>query len=337
MFDPYEPLDLNDGGRPPHLSLRVDEKYDIQHLVGAGRTARVYAAKCFPSKEMVAIKILREACSAEIEQKRLEEEGVALSRIDSPYFARFIDSGVTEKGEAYLVSELFEGVTLEKVLDDYRHLEVDRALSIAIQISDALSVLHSLGIVHGSFRPADVVLSHAGDRDYKVHLVDLDSVLLPHAPELNQNAVLGEGATFHYISPEQALSQPLDEKTDVYNCCLVLYEMLAGRHPYNASTLMEIMTAKANSSVVPLQTARPELDLPAGLEALVMGGLSADKRKRSPDIVRLKTDLERIFAVTPKTEIHPIDENEWNRAPRKEAPAEEKKSWISKIKGIFGG
>ncbi|MBX9694226.1 MAG: hypothetical protein K2Z81_17715, partial [Cyanobacteria bacterium] len=85
FYDAYEPLDLNDGATPPHLSQRINGVYDIQSLVGTGRTARVYSAKVYPGKEMVAIKILRESASAKVELRRLQEEGKALSMLQSQY------------------------------------------------------------------------------------------------------------------------------------------------------------------------------------------------------------------------------------------------------------
>ncbi len=336
FYDAYEPLDLNNESRPPHLSQRIGGMYDIQNIVGAGRTARVYCAKVYPSNDFVAIKILRESASAAVEQQRLSQEGEALAMLQSQYFPSFIDAGVSEKGEPYMVSSLINGVTLQKILEDYRSLETDKALDIAIQICRALAELHRLGIVHASFKPSDVMLIDQGERHYDVQLVDLDSVILPHGPDLHSDALLGEGATFHYMSPEQALGKPMDARTDVYNCALILYEMVTGRHPYDGSTMADLLTARVNSDIVPIAVAKPELSLPEHLPETIFRCLKANNADRLQTIDELEHKLVAIRKVTPDTKIHAIDQNEWSKKHNANDATEPTDGWLAKLKKMVG-
>jgi serine/threonine protein kinase len=339
MFDPYEPQDLNDEGcAPPHLNKRIAGKYLIQKMVGSGSSARVYSAKVYPGNTMVAIKLLRAHSSTAIGQEMLAQEGLALMDVDHPCFVKVHDFGESEEGEGFLVMDLLDGCTLKKILRDFHSIPLDKVLDLSLQLLDALIHLHDVGIIHASFKPSDIMVLD-GERLSKMKLIDLDSVVHPRAPHLHARTVLTEGAIAHYMSPEQAEESKVDKRTDVYNFGIVLYEMVAGRLPFDGNSVIEVFNNKAADKLVPLSEERPDL-ANGELERILKKCLQADPARRYQDLVHLQKDVQHLRDKTPVTEEHQVDTRCWKTLPRSayaDKPKPDVHTWIAGIKKLIGG
>ncbi len=339
MFDPYEQQDLNDEAcAPPHINKRLAGKYLVQKMVGSGSSARVYSAKVYPGDTMVAIKVLRAHSSTVVGQEMLAQEGLALMDVDHPCFVKAYDFGETEDGEGFLVMDLLEGVTLKKILRDFHSIPDDKVLDLSLQLLDALTHLHAVGIVHASFKPSDIMVL-GGERLSSMKLIDLDSVIHPHAPHLHSRGMLAEGAVVHYMSPEQAEDSKVDKRADVYSFGIVLYEMVAGRLPFDGNSVIDVFNNKAADRLVPLGDSRP--DLAGGdLERILKKCLQADPAKRYQDLVPLAKDVQHLRKNTDTTEEHQVDTKCWKKLPRSayaDKPLPELNTWIVGIKKLIGG
>ncbi|MGD9683914.1 MAG: serine/threonine protein kinase [Candidatus Obscuribacterales bacterium] len=339
MFDPYEQLDLNNEAcAPPHLNQRIAGKYLVQKMVGSGSSARVYSAKVYPGNEMVAVKVLRARSSTYTGKEMLAQEGLSLMQVNHPCFVKAHDFGETEDGEPFLVMDLLDGYTLKAILRYFHTIPLDKVLDLSMQLLDALDHLHCHGIVHASFKPSDIMVLD-GERCSKMKLIDLDSVIHPAAPHLHSQAVLGEGATFHYMSPEQAQDNKVDKRADVYSFGIVLYEMVAGRMPFDGNSVIDVFNNKIANKMVPLSESRP--DLAGGeLERILKKCLQANPANRYQELLQLQNDIQDLRFQTPTTEEHQVDTKCWKTLPRSayaDKPQPEKKTWIDGIKRLIGG
>lgn len=342
MFDPFEQLDLIDGCSPPHLNKRIANKYLVQKQVGSGSSSRVYSAKVYPGQDLVAVKVLREHASTGLGERRLALEGKALLAISKhPNFVSVYDFGKTEDGEPFLVLDLVENaVTLKKILKDYKALNVDKALDIGLQLIEALMHMHSIGIIHASFKPADILLENYFDSAVPgVKLIDLDSALHPGQPDLQSTTLWGEGATFHYMSPEMARKDQVDERTDVYNFGLILYEMVTGRLPFDGLNSIQSFNAKFASKIIPFSTSKPELCHLNELETTLNRCLQCNKEDRIQSMRELKCIVQNLRKGTENTQLHCVDEKNWDKLPRSAYGEEEdiqEQTWFGELKKLMG-
>jgi len=222
--------------------------YTILSFIASGGMASVYLARHAEMKRDVAIKLL----SAEMNQDeklvaRFRREGQAVAKLDHPNIIKVYDLG-EETGQYYMAMEYLSGGSLSqrlKVLNQQgaRMEELD-ALKIVRQIADALAYAHENKLVHRDIKPANILLREDGTPV----LADFGIVLAQDSTMLTKTqATMG---TPEYMSPEQAKGTPLDGRSDIYSLGIVLYEMLAGKSPYQGETTMA-MLYKVTSEPVP--------------------------------------------------------------------------------------
>jgi eukaryotic-like serine/threonine-protein kinase len=224
--------------------------YRIERLIGAGGMGEVYRARDTTLGRDVAIKILPHLFTRDPERlARFEREARMLAALNHPHIGAIY--GVEDAdGVRGLVLELIEGPTLADRITA-GPLPVTEALTIARQIADALDAAHEKGIIHRDLKPANVKVTPDG----KVKVLDFglakafagvgtaDDPI--HSPTVSraataQGVILGTAA---YMSPEQARSQPVDKRTDIWAFGCVLYELLTGQHAFQGETVTEILAA----------------------------------------------------------------------------------------------
>jgi eukaryotic-like serine/threonine-protein kinase len=211
--------------------------YEIVVPLGVGAMGEVYRARDTRLARMVAIKILTSADPSRI--ARLEREARAISRVSHSHICALHDIG-RQDSLAYLVMEYLEGETLAQRLERGA-LRLDHALSIAIQICEALDAAHTAGVIHRDLKPSNVMLTSAG-----VKLLDFGLAKLreleqdPHRPASTQSGLLTEdGAvlgTYPYMAPEQVAGGSVDGRADIFALGVVIYEMVSGTRPFDAPT-----------------------------------------------------------------------------------------------------
>src|SRR5262245_11366106 len=178
----------------------------------------------------VAIKLLHREISEEEDQlERFRREARAAARLSHPNLVAVIDAG-EEGGRPYIVFEYIDGETLKQTIQEQGGLEIDEADAYAIEIGRGLAAAHSRKLIHRDVKPQNVLI----DPDGRAKVTDFGIALSLEAKGLTATGrVLG---TTDYVSPEQAMGDEVDERSDVYSLGIVLYDMLTGDVPFHAET-----------------------------------------------------------------------------------------------------
>jgi len=237
--------------------------YRVLGLLGHGGMGQVYLAEDEMLGRKVAIKTILPSVSGEGEGRaRFLREARAMATVEHPHVVRVYSFGEAA-GHAYFVMELVEGETLQARLHRTPRLGVEEALRIAREVAEALQAAWARGIVHRDVKPSNIIL----DRDGHVHVVDFG---LARPAERGDSSLTREGAFVgspHYVAPEQARAQTTDFRTDIYSLGIVLYEMLAGRRPFDGKTPAEVVARQLTEATPPLRSVAP--DTPGPVARLV--------------------------------------------------------------------
>ncbi len=282
--------------------------YRIVEKLGEGGMGVLYRARDTRLDRSVAIKMLRpEALRNADRRRRLVQEAKAASALNHPHIVTVYDVGqacVDGHDVDFIVMEYLEGTSLHRLLAE-RRLGLAEALDCAIQIAEALAAAHEAGIVHRDVKPANVMLSDAGqvkvldfglakriERDGSGHAgpteteTGADPETAAASPKTRGGAFLGTTA---YMSPEQADEQDLDARSDIFSLGSVLYEMLSGRRPFRGHSRISTLTAILRDAPVSLRSLRPEV--PRDLERIVLRCLAKDRQDRYATAGELLLDL----------------------------------------------
>jgi serine/threonine protein kinase len=226
--------------------------YEVTAPIGAGGMGQVYRAIDTKLKRQVAIKILPPSLAADHDRiARFQREAEVLASLNHPNIVAVFDIG-QQDGVTYIVSELVDGETLRGA-----SLPVRKVTGIGAQIADALAAAHGVGVTHRDIKPDNVMVTRQG----RVKVLDFGvaKVSGPLAREgvtVDQTQVGSVVGTVGYMAPEQVRGDSVDHRTDIFAVGALLYELLAGAHPFKGETPAEIMTATLRED--------PE-ELPAGI------------------------------------------------------------------------
>jgi len=214
------------------LRTALAGRYLIEHEVGRGGMARVYAAQDLRHRRKVAIKVLRPELTEALGAERFLREIETSANLRHPHILPLFDSGAADES-LFFVMPFVEGESLRDRLDREKPLPVDEALQIAREVADALHYAHSRGIIHRDIKPENILLEsgHAVVADFGI----ARAVRTTEAPNLTQTgSSLG---TPRYMSPEQAAGEGnVDGRADLYSLACTLFEMLAGQPPFTGPT-----------------------------------------------------------------------------------------------------
>ena len=244
MTDPGEPRAPETPGGMLSVGDVVSDRYRIDAVLGEGGMGIVYRAEHLHLHKPHALKVLLPAWSSMSEVvARFEREAVAAGRIESPHVAAATDFGTLPDGSFFLVMEYVDGRTLRSALDE-GPLEPVRAVHILRGIVSGLGVAHAIGVVHRDLKPENVMLvARDGDPDFVkvldfgVARIDAGGGVAPAGPSQPLTMVGAVIGTPDYMSPEQALGQRVDARSDLYSVGVILFEMLTGRCPFEGGAV----------------------------------------------------------------------------------------------------
>lgn len=230
----------------------VGGRYELLAVLGCGGYAAVYRARDRELRREVALKLLHPERHTAGSLVRLRREVAVARDASSPRLVRIYDIGVAPEG-TYLTMEVLAGSLKERVRDGA--LPVAQAVEIASQLLEGLAALHALAIVHRDVKPANVLLTAAGE----VKLADFG--LARHLDRDETRATVDRAlvGTVDYLSPEQALGGEADPRSDLYSAGLVLFEMLAGQLPFAAKSDLGALLAHLRTPPPDLHRVRPEV------------------------------------------------------------------------------
>ena len=265
-------------------------RFQILEKIGEGGRGVVYRALDRKLGRTVALKTLpAEKLRDPDRLQRFLREARAASALNHPGIVTVHDILELEDG-AYLVLELIEGKTLAELIPE-AGLDLPRALRYATRIAGAIAAAHDAGIVHRDIKPGNVMVTPADE--VKVLDFGLAKSLAPDAAEPETLTRVGTRlGTAAYMSPEQALGEPVDARSDVFSFGVLLYQMLTGDLPFEATSGRSLLRQIVSGRPVPLRRRRAEL--PAALEALIERTLAKERQDRPARMGELADELEAI-------------------------------------------
>jgi eukaryotic-like serine/threonine-protein kinase len=248
-------------------------RYRIGVLLAAGGMGEVWAARDLLLDRAVAVKVLGGALAGDGRAaERLRREARAAGRLDHPNIARVLDLGEHD-GRPYLVMELLEGESLAARLDRAGPMAPAEAVRVVAAAADALEAAHRAGVVHRDVKPGNVFLTSDGE----VKVLDFGIAWCAHEATLTTGDLLGTAA---YLAPERVLGHQATPAADIYSLGVVLYELLAGRRPFEATSDIALAMAHVNAEPPPLARVAPSA--PARLVAAATHAMAKDPSARPP-------------------------------------------------------
>ena len=277
-------------------------RYDILDLIGEGGMSESYRARDRETGRIVVLKLpYTNIIGDPATYSRYQREIEIGRKLVHPHIQQLLDTGHLEGSPApYLVTEYVEGQPLRRYLEEHAPLPVDEAVELAHQLADALEACHARGIVHRDMKPENVLITP----DHELKLLDFGIALLQGARRLTWSRLSNSVGTPDYMAPEQVRGERGDARTDIYALGTMLFEMLAGKVPYEGDNALAIMNQHVNQAAPPLRSRRR--DAPPQLEAIVAKAIRRDPGQRYQSMAELKRDLER----WPELEVAaaPVDE-----------------------------
>jgi eukaryotic-like serine/threonine-protein kinase len=261
-------------------------RYLVESELGRGGMATVFKGTDTVLGRPVAVKVLSSQYSGDANfVMRFRREAQSAARLNHPNLVSVYDTG-TDDGTHFIVMEYVEAKTLADYLAGGGRIMPERSIEIAEAVCDALSVAHAQGIIHRDIKPANIMITPKGD----VKVTDFGIArVISGADTLAQTAaVLG---TASYLSPEQAQSQPVDQRSDIYSLGVALYEMVTGRPPFSGDS--PVMVASKHVLEQPTPPSKVNADVSSELEAVIMKAMAKNPDNRYQDADEMRADLER--------------------------------------------
>ena len=281
----------------------VGGRYQIVELIAMGGLASVFRAKRTTDHHEMAIKVLHPEMEALPEMiERFEREAIAGKHIFHANVVTVHEIAQLEDGSWFLVQDFVRGRTLRDLINEGPVAPL-RAARMARHVAAGLNAAHDMGIVHRDIKPRNLMLVDGPEE--RVQIVDFGLAKVPvenlSLQDDNSRRSLTEAGvvmgTVAYIAPEAALGmRSIDRRSDLYALGIILYELLAGRHPFTADDSVEMFRKHKQVRPPPMRERAPDVSVPPALEAVVMRLLEKDPDARYPHARALMVELDAIIA-----------------------------------------
>jgi len=272
------------------------DRYEILSLLGHGGMSIVYLARHKFMNRKVAIKVLHPEMTTDLNNvKRFRQEAEAVSTLQHPHLINVFDFGLSLEGEAFLVMDYVEGVTLNDILRKEGTLSLERFVNVFSQTCDALQHAHERGVIHRDLKPSNIMLVKEPNGSESVRVIDFGIAKLDYkhrtAANLTQPGEVFGSPT--YMSPEQCMGVPTDARSDVYSLGCVMHEALTGGPPFLSEDPYQTMNSHVNQPPEPLNKVDPTLQIPACFEELIMRTLEKISSSRPQSMAEVQGELAK--------------------------------------------
>ncbi len=266
-----------------YIGRLLDNRYEILEIIGTGGMAVVYKARCHRLNRLVAVKILKDDYLGDEDfRSRFHSESQAVAMLSHPNIVSIYDVSTSVMAD-YIVMELIEGISLKQYMEKKAVLNWKETLHFAIQIGKALEHAHSRGIVHRDIKPHNIMVLKNGS----VKVTDFGIARMMSKGNTLTKEALG---SVHYISPEQAKGGRVDDRSDIYSLGTVMYEMMAGRPPYDGESPVAVAIQHINGGAVLPSVLNP--NIPGGLEQIITKAMAVDPAKRYASATAMLRDMD---------------------------------------------
>ncbi len=284
------------------IGREIAGRYRILAKLGEGGMGTVYRAEQISLKRTVALKLLRpDVGNNAMLLRRFNAEAEAVAKLSHPNTVNIFDFGQDTDGSLFIAMEYIEGRSLRAAIHAEAPLPIRRALAIAVQVCSSIADAHSHSIIHRDLKPDNVMLQDRGRARDVVRVLDFgiaklrDDTRATHAMT-QAGDMLG---TPQYMAPEQIRAEAIDGRTDVYALGCMLYEMITARLPFEAPTVMALLSKHLLEQPPPPSQRRPDLGVPAIIDELVMGAMAKSPDHRPATMELLGEHITAILATLP--------------------------------------
>ena len=284
------------------MSTLLGDRYLLGEMIGTGGMADVYIAQDQRLSREVAVKILRSDLAKDPAfVSRFRKEAKAAAGLNHPGIVAVYDSG--EEPAPYIVMELVTGHTLRQLIHQGERISLEHALAIVEQVLAALEYSHQRNIVHRDIKPANVMITDAGD----VKVMDFGIARAMDDLGATLTSTWNVVGTAQYLSPEQAVGDPADARSDIYSTGCLLFELLTGQPPFTGETPVSIAYQHVSGDVPSIRAIQE--DLPAGIETIIKVALAKKVDDRYQSSQAMLDDLIKVHrgeSITTKVAATPL-------------------------------
>lgn len=261
----------------------LQDRYEILEQIGSGGMSDVYKALCHKLNRLVAIKVLKEEFSSDSNfVSKFKMEAQSAARLSHPNIVNIYD--VVDEGDLhFIVMELIEGITLKNYIMKKGCLDIKEAIGIAMQVAQGIAAAHEQGIIHRDIKPQNIIIA----RDGKVKVADFGIARAASSQTMSATAV----GSVHYISPEQARGGYSDVRSDIYSLGITLYEMVAGRVPFQGDNTVTVALAHLEAVITPPSYFNEMI--PVALENIILKSTEKKPEYRYGSMYEVISDLRK--------------------------------------------
>lgn len=269
-----------------YIGKILNHRYRILELIGSGGMAVVYLAFDMKTNCKVAVKIMREELSCDPQFKlRFENESKAIAMMSHANIVDVVEVYNSDKFQ-YIVMEYIDGITLKEYIDQQHILKWKEAVFFSRQILRALQHAHNRGIIHRDIKPQNIMLLEDGTikvADFGIAMFYNEECSAPSGKAIG---------SVHYISPEQASGETVDERSDIYSVGVIMYEMLTGRVPFDADDPVKVAVMQMHND--PVNPCELNPSVPLGLKDIIMRAMAKTKAMRYQHATEMIRDLDEL-------------------------------------------
>lgn len=263
---------------------RVNDRYEIEKLIGEGGMANVYLAHDTILDRKVAVKVLRGDLSGDEKfVRRFQREALNASSLSHPNIVEIYDVD-EDDGNFFIVMEYIEGKTLKQLIKRRGVLTLPETIDIMLQLIDALAVAHDSYIIHRDIKPQNIMIKESG----LVKITDFGIAMALNNVELTQtNSVMG---SVHYLPPEQASGKGSTIRSDIYSLGIMMYEMLTGKVPFKGDSAVEIALKHIKEEIPSVRKINPVV--PQSVENIILKATAKNPKNRYRDVREMADDIK---------------------------------------------